>query len=271
MFQLKKVVLVLTKFQLEEVIILGRNNKNIKIQINNRIDDLLRIGERKVKNDKTNANSAEGIHSIKTADTYRQTANLFSDYLKTQGIRNIDDITRDHVQGFMLSRADNSAYTHSKDLSAINKFLDTRYTTKEFGLPQRSYSHVSNNRGLAIRDTCDALRNREQLDFVRATGIRRESIATITPSQALRDAQGQVIGFNITEKGGRERNAVVLEQERDYYSGMRDVFINQQYLEKAVSRYSKEKIKGYERDILAEVSQNLGHNRIDVVLYHYLK
>ena len=224
----------------------------------------------------------------------------------------------------MLSRADNSAYTHSKDLSAINKILDTRYTVKEFGLPQRSYMFVGNNRGFAIRDTSDALRNREQLDFVRATGIRRESIATITPAQAIRDSQGQVIGFHVTEKGGRERNAVVIEQERvritelvnqreqetgknipmfntvdsnanphfarreyaqqlysdlrqaseqerDYYAGMRDTFINQANYERAISRYSKETIKGYERDVLAEVSQNLGHNRIDVVLYHYLQ
>lgn len=250
---------------------------------------------------------------------------MFSDYLKTKGIRNIDEITRDHVQGFMLSRVNNSAYTHSKDLSAINKILDTRYTVKEFGLPQRSYRNVENNRGLAIRDTSDAERNREQLSFVYATGIRRESIATITPSQAIRDAQGQVIGFNVIgEKGGRERNSVVLEQERpritelvnqrelefgkntamfsavdsnanphharreyaqqlykdlkqaneqerDYYSGMRDRFINLQHLQKAISRYSNEKVKGYERDILAEISQNLGHNRIDVILYHYLK
>lgn len=303
---------------------MGRKSKNIKIQLNNRVNDLLRIGQKKVKNDRTNANRAEGIHSIKTADTYRQTVNLFADYLKNQGVRNIEDITRDHVQGFMLSRADNSAYTHSKDISAINKILDTRYTVREFGLPQRSYSHICNNRGLAVRDTSEALRNREQLEFVRCTGIRRGSIATITPEQALRDAQGQVIGFHVVEKGGRERNAVVIEQERlritelvnqreqengknipmfnavdsnanphyarreyaqqlysdlreaakqeqDYYVGMREMFINQSNLERAISRFSKEDIKGYERDILAEVSQNLGHNRIDVVLYHYLQ
>ncbi|MGF7059638.1 site-specific integrase [Brassicibacter mesophilus] len=303
---------------------MGRKNKNIKIQLNNRVNDLLRIGQKKVKNNPTNANRTEGIHSIKTAHTYRQTVNLFADYLKTQGIRNIEDITRDHVQSFMLSRADNSAYTHSKDLSAINKILDTRYTVKEFGLPQRSYMCVGNNRGLAVRDTSDALRNREQLDFVRATGISRESIATITPKQAIKNSQGQVIGFNVTEKGGRERNAIVIEQEReritelvnqreqktgknipmfndvdsnanphyfrreyaqqlytdlrqamkqerDYYSGMRETFINQANFEKAISRYSNETIKGYERDVLAEVSQNLGHNRIDVVLYHYLQ
>lgn len=303
---------------------IGRNTKNIKIQLNNRIDELLRIGERKIKNDKTNANRAEGIHSIRTANTYRSVINCFADYLKSEGVRNVGDITREHIQSYMQSRSGMSAYTHSKDLSAINKILDTRYTVREFELPNRSYSHVCNNRGLAVRDTSDAIRNREQLDFVRATGIRRESIATIIPSQAIRNSEGQVIGFNVTEKGGRERNAVVIEKERaritelvnqreqetgknihmfnavdsnanphyfrreyaqqlyedlrqsaeqgrDYYTGMRDIFINQASYERAISRYKNDSIKGYERDILAEVSQNLGHNRIDVILYHYLK
>ena len=146
------------------------------MQLNRQIDSLLRIGEKKVKDDPTNSNRAEGIHSVRTADTYRAVAHQFGDYLKGQGVRQIADITRDHVAGFMTSRAELSAYTHSKDLSAINKFLDTRYTVREFGLPQRSYHDVTNNRGLALRDTSGAERNHEALSFVRACGMRRESI-----------------------------------------------------------------------------------------------
>lgn len=159
---------------------------------------------------------------------------------------------------------------------------------------------------------------------MRATGIRRQSIATITPEQAIRNASCQVIGFNVIEKGGRERNCVVLEQERqritelvnqksteqganapmfravdsnanphyarreyaqalytdlklaheqryDYYDGLRSRFINEQALDKAVSRYNNEIVRGYDGDVMGEVSQNMGHNRIDVILYHYLK
>lgn len=53
---------------------MGRKSKNIKIELNRRIDELLRIGEKKVKDDKDNPNRAEGIHSIRTADTYRSIA-----------------------------------------------------------------------------------------------------------------------------------------------------------------------------------------------------
>ncbi|WP_101697018.1 hypothetical protein [Clostridium minihomine] len=302
---------------------MGRNSKNIKIQLNKRIDELLKIGEHKVKNDLTNSNRSEGIHSIRTADTYRSIANNFAGYLKSQGVRNIAEIQRDHIAGYMESRSKLSSYTHSKDLSAINKLLDTRYNVKDFGLQSRSYQAIVNNRGLAQRDTSDALRNREQLQFVRSTGIRRQSVAVITPNQAIWDRNGQVIGFHVTEKGGRERNCLVLKQDRtvitelvqerqqkdgatvqmfqqvdsnanphycrreyaqqlykdlqqakaqeqDYYSGLRNCFINQANFERAISRYNHEVVRGYERDILAEVSQNMGHNRIDVILYHYL-
>lgn len=301
---------------------MGRKSGNITMQLNRQIDSLLRIGEKKVKDDPTNSNRAEGIHSVRTADTYRAVAHQFGDYLKGQGVRQIADITRDHVAGFMTSRAELSAYTHSKDLSAINKFLDTRYTVREFGLPQRSYHDVTNNRGLAVRDTSEAERNREALSFVRACGMRRESIDRVTPADFLRDKSGQCVGVHLIEKGGRERNAVIIQQDReritaivdratqtggvdkpflnapdsnanphydrreyaqqlysdlerartegtDYYDGMRSDFINQRCFERA-TRNKPNHVRGFERDVLAEVSQNLGHNRISVVYYSYL-
>lgn len=303
---------------------MGRKSQNIIIQLNRKIDDLTRFGEKKIKDDKTNPNRCEGIHSIKTCESYRATARLFGDYLKEQGVRNISDISREHVDGFMQSRSHLSPYTYSRELSAINKMLDTRYTVRDFGLSHRSYRDISNNRGLAQRDTSDALRNKQQLDFVRACGMRRESIDRITPADFIRDQNGQCIGIHLIEKGGRERNAIIIEQdrqriteqvnqailqsgehvamfkqvdsnanphydraeyaqrlyndlmqaqaqERDYYQGMRDIFINEQAHERACARYHNEIVRGFNRDVMADVSQNLGHNRIDVVLYHYLK
>ncbi len=302
---------------------MGRKNGNITMQLNRQIDSLLRIGEKKVKDDPTNSNRAEGIHSIRTASTYRAVAKQLGEYLKQQGVRNIADIEHKHIEGFMNDRRGLSAYTHSKDLSAINKILDTRYTVSEFGLPQRSYQAVTNNRGFAVRDTSTAERNQEALSFVRACGMRRESIDRITPSDFLRDKGGQCIGVHLTEKGGRERVAVILSQDReriteavnraieatganspflkepdsnanphyerreyaqqlycdlvnagsqgvDYYADMRSHFINERCFERATAN-RPEIIKGFQRDVLAEVSQNLGHNRICVVYYSYLK
>lgn len=129
---------------------MGRKSKNIKIELNRRIDELLRIGEKKVKDDKDNPNRAEGIHSIRTADTYRSIANSFADFLKGQGVRSMAEMERQHIEDYMLSRSDLSAYTHSRDLSAINKLLDTRYIPRDFGFQDRKYSHITNNRGTAL-------------------------------------------------------------------------------------------------------------------------
>ena len=56
--------------------------------------------------------------------------------------------------------------------------------------------------------------------------------------------------------------------DHGYYSNRSD-FINQRCFERA-TRNKPNHVRGFERDVLAEVSQNLGHNRISVVYYSYL-
>ena len=295
---------------------MGRRHKNIKIQLNKALDGLLCLGTKKIKND-TNPNRAEGIHSAATATTYRSTINTFAEYLKGEGVRNIGDISEAHVRGFLDSRAGRSQWTLSKDLSAINKVLGTQYDGKEMGLKGRHAPSILNNRGFAKQDSGHLQRNREALRFVAATGIRRQSIATITPAQAIYGQSGQVVGFRVVEKGGRPRCCVVLESERawvtqlvqahaaqpetpmltavdknanphyyraeyaralytdlraagDYYDGMRTMFINEKAVERAMARYAHDTCRGYDLYTVAEVSQNMGHNRLDVVMTHYL-
>lgn len=296
---------------------MGRKHKNIKIQLNRALDKLLCLGTKKIKND-TNPNRAAGVHSASTATTYRSVINVFAEYLKGEGVRNIEDISEVHVRGFLDSRADKSQWTLSKDLSAVNKVLGTQYDGKTMGLKGRHAQSILNNRGFAKQDTSHLPRNREALRFVAATGIRRQSIATITPSQAVYGRSGMVVGFRVVEKGGRERCCVVLEGERqwvtqlveahrdkpgspmlngvdknanphfyravyaralyedlretgDYYDGMRGLFINEKAADRALGRYAHDTCHGYDLHMVAEVSQNMGHNRLDVVLTHYLR
>lgn len=197
---------------------MGRKHKNIKIQLNRALDGLLCLGTKKVKNDRRNPNRAEGIHSAATATTYRSTVNTFADYLKGRGVRNLEDISESHVRGFLDSLVDKSQWTLSKNLSAINKVLGTQYDGKEMGLTGRHAANILNNRGFAKQDSSNLLRNREALRFVAATGIRRQSIATITPAQAVYGQSGLVVGFRVVEKGGRPRCCVVLEAGGPYSS-----------------------------------------------------
>lgn len=59
------------------------------------------------------------------------------------------------------------------------------------------------------------------------------------------------------------------KNKEDYFNGYRDFFVNSSKLKQATSGYG-ENTKGYNTECLAIVSQNLGHNRIDVVYSNYL-
>lgn len=282
------------------------------------IDDKLRIGEKKPRGEQS-----KYIHSIETTKTYRRTVDEFSQYCKDNRIKvkDLSQITQEHVQGFFNSRKEYSSYTLSRELSALNKILETSYTKRDFGIPDRSLSRITNNRGLSSYDGSHRESQKPILAFVHATGIRRESISHISSKDAIKDARGLVIGFNVVEKGGRERNAPVLLSEReritefvnsknpnepffpkgiaqntnphwerrayaqesynqlleakqngiDYYNGYKELFINQERQEIACSRYKNDVVHGYQKQEMSEVSQFLGHNRIDIIYQSYLK
>ena len=191
---------------------MGRNRKNITIQLNKRIDALLRIGEKKVKS----RGRVDGIHSVKTADSYRGTAQRLSLVCKSMGVRNIEDIDKSVIERYMEDYRNASAWTVSRELSATNKILGTSYTPNDFGFTQRrTYTSVKNNRAdLPPTSTAHRAENQDGLYFASVTGCRRSSITTATANDAVRNANGLIIGFNFCEKGGRERVSLVLPSER---------------------------------------------------------
>ena len=191
---------------------MGRKNKNITIQLNNRINELLRIGEKKVKVNGV----AEGIHSVKTAEQYRKTANRLSSVCKEMGVKSIADIDKSVVARYMEAYRDASAWTVSRELSAISKIRGETITPKDLGFTQRrTYTSVKNSRGeLPKTSTAHRAENQDGLYFASVTGCRRASITTTTASDAVRNGQGVIIGFHFIEKGARERISPVLLSER---------------------------------------------------------
>lgn len=194
------------------VMCVSRNRKNITIQLNKRIDELLCIGEKKVKVN----GRVDGIHSVQTAGCYRGTANRLGDVCKTMGIRNIEDIDKGVIERYMESYRHASAWTVSRELSATNKILGTSYTPNDFGFTQRrTYTSVKNNRAdLPPTSTAHRAENQDGLYFASVTGCRRSSITTATANDAVRNANGQIVGFHFCEKSGRERVSLVLPSER---------------------------------------------------------
>ena len=192
---------------------MGRKNKNITIQLNNRINELLRIGEKKVKVNGV----AEGIHSVKTAEQYRKSALRLSKVCKEMGIKNIEDIDKSVVARYMEAYRDASPWTISRELAAISKIRGETITPKELGFTQRrTYTSVKNNRG-ELQKTNDANKpkNQDGLYLAAVTGCRRSSITTVTANDAVRDEHGKIYAFSWCEKGGRCRTSVVLMSEQD--------------------------------------------------------
>ena len=192
---------------------MGRKNKNITIQLNRRIDELLRIGEKKVKVN----GRVDGIHSVQTAESYRGTANRIGEVCKSMGVRNIEDIDKGVIERYMESYRNASAWTVSREIAAANRLLGTSYTPRDFNFTQRrSYTSVKNNRGdiLPKSSTANKPENQDGLYLASVTGCRRSSITTVTANDAIRDEHGKIYAFNWCEKGGRCRTSLVLPSEQ---------------------------------------------------------
>ena len=196
---------------------MGRNKKNITIQLNKRIDELLRIGEKKVKVNGV----AEGIHSVKTADQYRKTALRLSSVCKEMGIKNIEDIDKGVVARYMEAYRDASSWTASRELSAISKIRGETITPKELGFTQRrTYASVKNNRGQLPKSSSSTNpKNQDALYLASVCGCRRSSLdpcspTAVTANDAIRNEQGQIFAFHLLEKGGKERVSLVLPSEQ---------------------------------------------------------
>ena len=191
---------------------MGRNNKNITIQLNRRIDELLRIGEKKVKVN----GRVDGIHSVQTAESYRGTANRIGEVCKSMGVRNIEDIDKGVIERYMESYRNASMWSVSREVAAANKLLGTSYTPRDFGFTQRrTYTSVKNNRGeLPKSSDANKPENQDGLYFASVTGCRRSSITTVTANDAIRDEHGKIYAFHFCEKGGRERTSLVLPSEQ---------------------------------------------------------
>lgn len=268
----------------------------------------------------------DGIYSKKTMKDYKAVAVQFDTWQKQKGFRfrSMKEVQPQHIRQYLTERQDRgaSAWTLSRDLSALNKIFGTALTKKETGLKARKQEDIKNNRGLGknYRQTVYR-RNRELTEFIHATGIRRQSVPLIRPSDAVRGTDYKVMGFHVKEKGGRERNCYVLREKReqvtefvnamqekngdaplfplpdrnlnthwyraqyardlyrgiararqagqDYFEGCRQTYVDEGKLTRAVKGL-KAQTKGFDTLILAEVSQQPGHNRIDVVYTHYL-
>jgi hypothetical protein len=251
---------------------------------------------------------APGIYSVKTAQNYREVINMVGDKLRSYfpeiwKSKDISKVNKDVCYSILREREaeGKSPYTISRDLAGLNKVLGLNLSKKEGGLSKRSYKMLSRSRNDTNTNLTDMLRfkNQEQITVAQATGIRRQSMKVITPDNFVRDRHGNPCLLYVVEKGGRERFIHILVDKQkeirdildgrdidkylfDYYSRRID---NHSYrAEYAEARYleiiEQEEVIGhkfvedyrdrYDVHCLSILTQDLGHNRINVCTEHYL-
>ena len=164
--------------------------------MHSKINDMLRIGESKhdakqmykvyCKKNKLPYNPAKTlyIHSTGTADAYRQTVGEFCTWLKAEkpevwDSKNLEKIDKGVAYDYLKARESQgcSAWSVSKDMSAINKVLNLKLNKKEGQLQGRSLENITRSRGERASDQkYNPVNYADQIEFAKAFGVRRESI-----------------------------------------------------------------------------------------------
>lgn len=253
---------------------------------------------------KWNPSQADGIFSYKTYDAYRQTAVEFTNWVKANysEIRNINAITRDHAKEYLQQRQGEgkSSWTLSKDMSALNKVFSTNLTKQEIGLRERTYHDVTRSREIREHDSKFNPKNyQDQILLAKASGCRRESVLRVKPEDFQRDEQGRVVSVHLKEKGGRERDATILQNYREQLTKIVDAkkigqplfdrytskidnhafraeYASARYYEliqvkQNAGKQIRDNYRGYDRDCIQQVSFDIGHNRLSIVIEHYIQ
>ena len=159
----------------------------------------------------------DGIFSLSTMKTYRAVMQPFAKWLAAHKVKNASQITKEHAAAYLREREATglSAWTVSREMSAINKALGFDLTKQELGLRQRKKSEITRSREETENDRRRFTKFQDQITVAKACGCRRASITRITPNDCVRNEKGQVVGIRVVEKGGRERVAPVLNEYKE--------------------------------------------------------
>ena len=247
---------------------------------------------------KATNNRTIGIHSYKTYDAYKQTSIEFIRYIRNEhkDIKDINQIKENHVIDYLRYRQDNekSAYTISKDMAALNKLFNFYITKKDAGIQQRTYKDITRSRKPRENDRKYNPNNyKDQILFAKASGCRRESVLRVKPENFIWE-NGLPVKVNLKEKGGKERETHILSSYQNDLAkklenkepskvlfakyttkidnhAFRREYAKERYEEILGDREDTKDYRGYDKEVLKILTKDMGHNRLDVLLYYYLK
>lgn len=251
-----------------------------------------------------NKTTLENIYSDKTLQNYMRQCNIFTKYCKQNyGCKTIAECYK-YVNEWLKSRIDEgkSTATLALDKAAVAKLYGVR-STEFIKTPQRERKNIKNSRHKTKSSKHFSVENHKDLiEFNKSVGLRPSEIKLIT-GDALYYKNGEAY-LHVTRgtKGGKPRNTkvigdVALVERLMKAAGKEKVFnyvpkastLHRYRAEYACELYKKlarplelipkkeryicrKDMKGvvWDKKAMLIVSQNLGHERIDVIAGHYL-
>lgn len=333
---------------------MARRKKNLNQQVRSVINKKLALGEsrHKAKEEKREEcrekgekydNKVDGIHSYNTLQTYRTEALKFADYIRENHpeIKQLKDISKEHAKEYFDKNKDQSNYSLSTKMAAINKVYDLDLNKKELDIDNRDYTKISRSRSEREHDKKYNPDNyKGQIQVAQSFGLRRSSVHSenaetypVGKNSFFIDSKTGDLKTTVISKGGKYNEVRCLpskqeemleylkEQGVDIKTRESTNFKNHKELDSAVNEYKgsykyedrlfdnytknidnhayrreyaqnlyreleEEYLKNnpggekyytrkgdgrsYYKEVLEEVSRQLGHNRINVVVQNYL-
>jgi integrase len=246
------------------------------------------------------------MHSYKTRTTYQEHilrfVNWSRDTYQVKTLEQLDAQANELASTYLQQEmaAHKSPYTLQVERSALRLFFADRTLASKVRLPRRTRATITRSRGPAAHDRHFQPANWQPLiRFERACGLRRSELARLTVADVYHNDQGQLVVHVRNGKGGKEREVPVLpgheqdilalvagrkpeERVFDHIPKHMDVHALRREYAQALYLYhaSKDELPpgtgrlrhaDYDLHAAQRVSWALGHNRIDVVMRHYLR
>lgn len=244
------------------------------------------------------------IHSYKTRTTYQEHILRFVNWSRaTYAIKSLEQLdarARELVSLYLQQElaANKSPYTLQVERSALRLFFADRTLASDVILPRRTRAMITRSRGPVAHDRHFQPANWQPLiKFEQACGLRRSELARLTVADVYYNVQSQLVVHVLNGKGGKEREVPTLpghEQDvltltagrkpeervfdhipkhmdvhayrREYAQALYLLLADRELPPSGKHLWQSE----YDLSAVQRISWALGHNRLDVVLRHYL-
>ncbi|HAG08373.1 MAG TPA: recombinase XerD [Desulfotomaculum sp.] len=224
-----------------------------------------------------------GIFSYETYKNYHKVAREFSDYCKRNGVTGNLEKARELVPEYLKQGIRNkSVWSVKLDRAGLRKAFKDHDIAREVEIPKRKKENITRSRRAPL--TVINEKNKNVIEFTKATGLRRRELATVR-AKDIYTFENKLFVHVSHGKGGKERDVPVLSGHQDQVLKIvqnhesndrifKDLpttglhFYRREYAQERYRELGRE--KDHEREIIREISHDLGHARIDVVTTYYL-